>query len=90
MEKLFEEAKLSYVDGIIKTLRRLVPEFKPVHYFKAAPPSAFRRMRPDIFPVAEAGKSAESASVDLPNTATASSRSPSLRPVPLTAITPPS
>jgi FlaA1/EpsC-like NDP-sugar epimerase len=90
MEKLFAEAKLSYVDGIIKTLRRMVPEFKPVHYFKAAPPSAFKRMRPDIFPAAEAGKSAESASVDLPHTASASSRSSSLRTVPLTAITPPS
>ncbi len=62
MEKLFAEAKLSNVHGMMKSLRRLVPEFKPVYHFKTAPPPVFKRMRPDIFPVAKAGRAAASAS----------------------------
>jgi FlaA1/EpsC-like NDP-sugar epimerase len=56
MDNLFTDAKRSNVHGMMKTLRRLVPEFKPVYHFKTAPSAVFKRMRPDIFPVAEAGK----------------------------------
>lgn len=66
MEKLFAEARLSNVHVMMKTLRRLVPEFKPVYHFEATPPPVFKRMRPDIFPVASAGKAAASAPLRLP------------------------
>lgn len=90
MEKLFTEAKLSNVHGMMKTLRRLVPEFKPVYHFKAAPPPVFKRMRPDIFPAAKTGKASLPAPLDFTRPASASSSSPSVRPVVQAAITPPS
>ena len=61
MEKLFAEAKQPDVRGMMKTMRRLVPEFKPVHHFKATPPPVFKRMRPDIFPSTKSGKTSASA-----------------------------
>jgi hypothetical protein len=62
LEKIFAEAKQSNVRGIVKSLRRIVPEFKPVYHFKAAPSPVFKRMRPDIFPVADKhGKAAATA-----------------------------
>lgn len=90
MEKLFAEAKFSNVHGMMMSLRRLVPEFKPVHYFKAAPPPVFKRMRPDIFPVAKAGKATALAVRNTAHLAVAPSLPPSSRPVsrPTTIIPP--
>ena len=72
MEKLFADAKQSNVHGMMKTLRRLVPEFRPAYHFKAAPPPVFKRMRPDIFPVAKGVKASASASEPFPHMASAS------------------
>jgi FlaA1/EpsC-like NDP-sugar epimerase len=89
MEKLFVEAKLSDVHGMMKSLRRLVPEFKPVYHFKTAPPPVFKRMRPDIFPVAKAGKAVASASRNVVPLAVAPPPPSSIRPASLpTSITP--
>ncbi len=56
MERLFSEARLSNVHGIMNGLRRIVPEFRPAYHFSAAPPHVFKRMRPDVFPAAKPGK----------------------------------
>jgi hypothetical protein len=58
LDKLFAEAKLSNVHGIMKSLRRLVPEFIPAYHFDKAPPPVFKRMRPDIFLPSDDGKTA--------------------------------
>jgi FlaA1/EpsC-like NDP-sugar epimerase len=90
MEKLFAEAKLANVHGMMKSLRRLVPEYKPVYHFKAAPPPVFKRMRPDIFPAAKAGKASASAPRNAAHLAVAPSPSPPINPVSLpTSNTPP-
>jgi len=60
MEKLFAEAKQPDVRGMMKTMRRLVPEFKPVHHFKATPPPVFKRMRPVIFRSTKSGMTSAS------------------------------
>jgi FlaA1/EpsC-like NDP-sugar epimerase len=47
---LFECAQSGDIDGQIKTLRKLVPEFTPKYSFSGVAPIAFQRVRPDLFP----------------------------------------
>jgi FlaA1/EpsC-like NDP-sugar epimerase len=51
MERLFAEAETFNPKGIMEALCRLVPEFSPAYHFTGDPPSAFRRLRTDLFPV---------------------------------------
>lgn len=81
LEKLFAEAKLSNVDGIMKSLQRLVPEYIPAYHFNKAPPPVFKRMRPDIFPPSEAGEEGKAAPRAFPRLAvTTSSQSKPIKP----------
>jgi FlaA1/EpsC-like NDP-sugar epimerase len=53
-ELLARQASDNDVQGIIMSLRSLVPEFTPKYSFNGTPPFAFRRVRPDLFPPATA------------------------------------
>ena len=50
MEMLFFEADAFDINGIMESLRRLVPEFSPSYHFTGEPPLAFQKVRPDLFP----------------------------------------
>lgn len=50
LEELFAVARSSDVAGVLASLRKLVPEFTPRYHFEVAPPFAFQRVRPDLFP----------------------------------------
>ncbi|TGU70581.1 polysaccharide biosynthesis protein [Geomonas terrae] len=50
LEELFGVARSHELDAVLRTLRRVVPEFVPRYHFEAAPPFAFQRVRPDLFP----------------------------------------
>lgn len=50
LEELFGFARNQELDAVLRTLRRVVPEFVPRYHFEAAPPFAFQRVRPDLFP----------------------------------------
>jgi FlaA1/EpsC-like NDP-sugar epimerase len=50
LDYLFVAASTNGVGGILASLRRLVPEFKPAYHFNGSPPVSFRRMRPDLYP----------------------------------------
>ena len=50
LDELFALAKCGDIAGLLKTLRTIVPEFVPRYHFEAAPPAAFQRVRPDLFP----------------------------------------
>jgi FlaA1/EpsC-like NDP-sugar epimerase len=48
--ELFALAKASDISGLLDSLRTIVPEFAPRYHFEVAPPLAFQRVRPDLFP----------------------------------------
>ena len=47
---LFALARSSNISGLLDALRGIVPEFAPRYQFEVAPPLAFQRVRPDLFP----------------------------------------
>jgi FlaA1/EpsC-like NDP-sugar epimerase len=48
--ELFVLARASNISGLLDCLRVIVPEFAPRYQFDVAPPLAFQRVRPDLFP----------------------------------------
>jgi len=50
LNELFALAKDSNIAGLLDVLRAIVPEFVPRYHFEVAPPLAFQRVRPDLFP----------------------------------------
>jgi FlaA1/EpsC-like NDP-sugar epimerase len=50
LDELFALAKASNISGLLDSLRTIVPEFVPRYDFGIAPPLAFQRVRPDLFP----------------------------------------
>jgi FlaA1/EpsC-like NDP-sugar epimerase len=48
--ELFALARASNISGLLEALRTIVPEFAPRYHFEVAPPLAFQRVRPDLFP----------------------------------------
>ncbi|HBG05609.1 MAG: nucleoside-diphosphate sugar epimerase [Geobacteraceae bacterium GWC2_58_44] len=50
LDELFACAGEYDIAGLIDSLRNLVPEFVPRYDFEVAPPQAFQRVRPDLFP----------------------------------------
>jgi FlaA1/EpsC-like NDP-sugar epimerase len=50
LDELFALASAYDIGGLVKSLRTIVPEFVPRYHFDAAPPFAFQRVRPDLFP----------------------------------------
>ncbi|HBG07721.1 MAG: nucleoside-diphosphate sugar epimerase [Geobacteraceae bacterium GWC2_58_44] len=51
LDELFELARRSDIQGLLQLLRKVVPEFVPRYNFEVAPPFAFQRVRPDLFPL---------------------------------------
>lgn len=51
LDRLYEAARTNSVDELMKSLKRLVPEFKPTYSFNGEAPPTFQRVRPDLFPV---------------------------------------
>lgn len=56
LEALYDVARSNHVGGLIDSLVRLVPEFKPTYSFSGEAPLTFQRVRPDLFPPPMAGK----------------------------------
>jgi len=50
LDQLLDAAKRSDITGVLEVLRSLVPEFVPRYHFEVAPPFAFQKVRPDLFP----------------------------------------
>jgi len=50
LDELFALAKAGNLTGLLDSLRNIVPEFTPSYHFDVAPPLAFQRVRPDLFP----------------------------------------
>ena len=50
LDDLFAYARCSDIGALLKSLRTIVPEFVPRYQFDVAPPMAFQRVRPDLFP----------------------------------------
>lgn len=50
LDELFAHAGSYDVGELLKLLRVIVPEFVPRYHFDVAPPFAFQRVRPDLFP----------------------------------------
>ena len=50
LDELFAHARNQEIKELLKSLRRIVPEFVPRYEFDVAPPFAFQRVRPDLFP----------------------------------------
>jgi len=50
LEELFGYARNQDIAELLKSLRAIVPEFVPRYHFDVAPPFAFQRVRPDLFP----------------------------------------
>jgi FlaA1/EpsC-like NDP-sugar epimerase len=50
LSELFALARASNIAGLLDSLRTIVPEFSPRYQFDVAPPLAFQRVRPDLFP----------------------------------------
>jgi FlaA1/EpsC-like NDP-sugar epimerase len=50
LDELFALARTSDIAGLLKCMREVVPEFVPRYNFEIAPPLAFQRVRPDLFP----------------------------------------
>jgi FlaA1/EpsC-like NDP-sugar epimerase len=50
LEKIFEAVIKADICEVMEIMHRLVPEFVSDHHFGEAPPSTFRRLRPDLFP----------------------------------------
>uniref|UniRef100_C6E0J8 Polysaccharide biosynthesis protein CapD n=1 Tax=Geobacter sp. (strain M21) TaxID=443144 RepID=C6E0J8_GEOSM len=49
-DEMFAHARNQDIGELLKALRRIVPEFVPRYEFDVAPPMAFQRVRPDLFP----------------------------------------
>ena len=49
-ERLYEAVAAADLGEVMEIMHRLVPEYTPHHYFGTAPPSVFRRLRPDLYP----------------------------------------
>ncbi|RII29451.1 MAG: nucleoside-diphosphate sugar epimerase [Geobacter sp.] len=56
LEALYDVARSKDVGGLIASLARMVPEFKPTYSFSGEAPLTFQRVRPDLFPPPMAGK----------------------------------
>lgn len=56
LEALYDVARSKDVGGLISSLTRMVPEFKPTYSFSGEAPLTFQRVRPDLFPPPMAGK----------------------------------
>jgi len=50
LDELFGYAGTYDIGELVKSLRSIVPEFVPRYQFDVAPPMAFQRVRPDLFP----------------------------------------
>ena len=50
LDELFCHARKYDIGELVKSLRSIVPEFVPRYQFDVAPPMAFQRVRPDLFP----------------------------------------
>jgi len=51
LEELFLLARSGDIGGLLECLKEVVPEFRPQYNFEeVAPPAAFQRVRPDLFP----------------------------------------
>ena len=50
LDKLYEAARSDFVQELMDSLKRLVPEFKPTYSFNGEAPLTFQRVRPDLFP----------------------------------------
>ena len=50
LDQLFGLARTSDISGLLQLLMELVPEFEPRYNFETAPPFAFQKVRPDLFP----------------------------------------
>jgi FlaA1/EpsC-like NDP-sugar epimerase len=51
LDILFSAARSNDIYGLMESLKRLVPEFKPTYSFNGEAPSTFQRVRPDLFPL---------------------------------------
>jgi FlaA1/EpsC-like NDP-sugar epimerase len=56
LERLYEAASSNRVHGLMDSLKRLIPEFKPSYSFIGEAPLTFQRVRPDLFPVLPTAK----------------------------------
>jgi hypothetical protein len=59
LEILHQAARSNDLEGLIASLKRLVPEFHPAYSFDGEAPAAFQRVRPDLFPAQEKKASAK-------------------------------
>lgn len=50
LDELFSRARSHNIGQVLTSLRVIVPEFIPRYEFEVAPPFAFQRVRPDLFP----------------------------------------
>jgi len=50
LDAVFGYARDYDIGELIRSLRKIVPEFVPRYDFEVAPPQAFQRVRPDLFP----------------------------------------
>ena len=50
LDTLFGFARDCDIGEVINAMRKIVPEFVPRYDFEVAPPQAFQRVRPDLFP----------------------------------------
>ncbi len=51
LEFMATAARTNNISELIKSLKRLVPEFKPTYSFSGEAPKTFQRVRPDLFPL---------------------------------------
>ena len=59
LDILYSAAQANDIDGLMESLKRLVPEFKPTYSFNGEAPLTFQRVRPDLFPLPIASNSAK-------------------------------
>ena len=53
MDKLLYAAALHDLPSLMSCINKMVPEFKPNYTFGNSPPVPFRRLRPDLYPIAK-------------------------------------
>jgi FlaA1/EpsC-like NDP-sugar epimerase len=56
LESMYAAARFNDIGSLMESLKRLIPEFKPAYSFSGEAPAAFRRVRPDLFPLQVADK----------------------------------
>lgn len=56
LESMYAAARSNDIDSLMESLKRLIPEFKPAYSFSGDVPVAFKRVRPDLFPLQESDK----------------------------------